>query len=263
MTALNRIRLCAAALAVLLALPPPAGAQYRPDPFSLGEGQAKQYARCMAMARQNPRRAHDEAVDWRAKGGGNAAMHCISVALLGMGDYAQAARHMTELADAMKDAPAATRAELLGQAANAWLIGGKANLAEAALGRALELDPDSVELAIDRGIARASQGKNWEALDDLNRALERDPNRIDALVFRATAWRRVGSLELAAEDAARALALSPDNLDALLERGAIRKALGDPAAARADWLRVIELAAEGPVRGAARRALEALDVKKE
>jgi tetratricopeptide (TPR) repeat protein len=262
MATLNRTALALVCAALLCALPGPAGAQYRPDPFSLNEGQAKQYARCMSMARTNPKRAHDEALAWRAKGGGNPALHCVGVALLGMGDYTQAAKQLEELSDGMKDARPALRAELLGQAANAWLIGGKEAAAEAALDRALKLAPDSVPLNIDRGIVRASRGKMWEALDDLNRALEREPDRVDALVFRATAWRRVGSLELAADDAARALALSPDNLDALLERGAIRKALGDGAAARADWLRVIELAADGPLREAARRNIEQMDVKK-
>src|SRR5690606_18288089 len=116
-----------------------------------------------------------------------------------------------------------------------------------------------VGLLIDRGIARTSRDRNWEALDDFNRALGIEPERIDALVFRAAAWRGAGSPELAAEDVARALKLAPDNLDALLERGQIRRQTGDIAGARADWQRVIELAADGPIRAAARSGLEALD----
>jgi tetratricopeptide (TPR) repeat protein len=259
----RRIARPAGRLAVLLGVAlagGPAAAQ-APDPFSLDATRTKQYANCMAMARKTPKRAHDEALAWREAGGGNAALHCIAVALLQMGYHDQAARQMEELAGAVDETRPALRAALLGQAANAWLIAGNPAAAEAALDRALELDPHAVNLRIDRGIARASRGQVWEALDDLNRALELDPDRVDALVFRAAAWRRADSLELAAQDANRALALAPDDLDALLERGAIREALGDKTAARADWLRVIELAAEGPLREAARRNLETMDVK--
>lgn len=51
---------------------------------------AREYAACMAIARSNPRAAHESALAWRKKGGGNAAIHCIAVALLGMGQYSQA-----------------------------------------------------------------------------------------------------------------------------------------------------------------------------
>jgi tetratricopeptide (TPR) repeat protein len=253
--------LVAAVLAVALA--PPAAAQ------ALGPGaapptaeQRREYSDCLALAREAPKRAHDAALAWHAAGGGDPALHCIAVALLGMGDYDQAARQMEDLAEAMaaREEAMFLRADLLGQAGNAWLIASRPENAEAALDRALALSPDDPGLLVDRGIARTSQERFWEALDDFNRALEIQPGLVDALVFRATAWRGAGSPELAAEDAERALALSPDNLDALLERGAIRARRGEAADARADWLRVIELAPEGPIREAARRNLETLDV---
>lgn len=141
-------------------------------------------------------------------------------------------------------------------------MAGQSATAEKLLTDALALRPGDVELRIDRSIARAAQGRYWEALDDLNAALDRVPDRADALTFRASAWRHVGAPPLARQDIDRALALRPDDPDALLERGLIRKAAGDRAGARADWLRVLEVAVEGPLTDAARRHLEAIDVRK-
>lgn len=252
------------AAAALIALASPTVAQeLGPGADRPASEAERQYSGCLALARKSPAQAYSAALAWRDQGGGDPAQHCAAAALLGMGHHDRAAREMEALAASMKERGAreALRAELLGQAANAWILAGRPRDAEAALDRALTLAPDNAALLVDRGIARASQDRNWEALDDFNRALEIDPDRVDALVFRAAAWRRAGSLDLAAEDAAHALALDHDNLDALLERGLIRKQMGDPAAARADWLRVVELAADGPIREAARRNLEAMDVR--
>jgi tetratricopeptide (TPR) repeat protein len=238
------------------------GAAAAQDIVSGDEAKARKYAGCMQLARARPEEAHGMARTWLVQGGGHAATHCLSVALLGMGQYDQAARNMEALAAALKGGSAALQGDLLGQAGNAWMIAGKPGLAFAAQSRALALKPDDLGLLIDRGITLASTGKYWEALDDLNRAIELDPGRAEALVFRAAAYRNLDSLELAADDIARALDLRPDNLDALLERGEIRHRKKNNAGARADWMRVLELAAEGPVAEAARQYLEKMDVKK-
>jgi len=222
---------------------------------------AREYSACMALARANPAAAHESAIAWRAKGGGEAALHCVAVALLGLGEYGQAAGMLEDLAGRADTKRPDLRAGLWAQAANAWLIAGKAEAALAALDRALAIRPDDTATLIDRSIARTSLGRDWDALDDLNRALERDPDRIEALVFRAAAWRRVEAWELAAQDIDRALELRPANPDALLERGLIRRGQGDGAGARADWLKLLEIATEGPLTEAARRNLQALDVR--
>ena len=246
----------AAAAALTAALP--ASAQRS---FALNSIEARRYADCMAEARSNPRAAHDEAVAWRLSGGGNPALHCVAVALLGLGEYAQAAQSLEALARAAGVATPGLRADLLGQAGNAWIIAGRPAEAHGAQSAALAIRPDDVDLLIDRAITLGSTGRYWEALDDLNRALSLDPDRPDALVFRASAWRHLESYDLAADDAARALGRAPRRPDALLERGLIRKARGDLAGARADWMKVLALAAEGPAREAARRELERMDVK--
>ena len=254
--------LVGAVMAVAISALPQIGskAQQRQDLAPRSE-EARHYAACMALARKDPKAAHESALAWRKKGGGDAAIHCVAVALLGLGQYGQVGPMMEELAARTGESRVALKAGLLGQAANAWLITGQPQRAENLLTDALKLVPRDVEIMLDRSIARAALGKYWEALDDLNEALEQNPDRADALIFRASAWRHVDALELAETDIAVALKIRPDYPDGLLERGLIRKARGDRAGARADWRRVIEIAVEGPLTEAARRNLEAMDVK--
>ena len=250
-----------AVLAILAVDASPAAAQ-RTDsalPQSLA---AREYDACMKLARANPRAAHDSALAWRAKGGGNAAMHCIAVSLLGLGQTTQAAEMLAELADQTDATRPALKAGLFGQAASAWILANRPQTAEKLLSDALALQPANAEFLIDRAIARVALKKTWEALDDLNGALDSDRDRKDALTLRASVWRRLNTLELAEKDVTRALSLDPDYPDALLERGLIRKAGGNVAGARADWMKVLEIATTGPLTEAARRNLEIIDVKR-
>lgn len=227
-----------------------------------GPAAEHRYTACMQLAHKDAGQAQNAAADWHAKGGGAPAMHCLSVALLSLGYYQQAAENMEALAQGDHKLSAALRGDLYGQAGNAWSIAGKPARALRAQSAALKLRPDDANLLIDRGITLAGSARYWDALDDLNRALEIAPGRVEALVFRAAAWRRLDSLELAEEDISRALRRAPDNRNALLERGLIFEARGSPRAARADWLRVLELAVDGPLAEAARDNLERIDVKR-
>ncbi len=226
---------------------------------SIELAQSKRYARCMALARGDPDIGHEAAQAWRADGGGMAARHCMAVALLGLGHYAQAARMLRTLADGAAAKVTGFRFELLSQSANAWLIAGKPMTAHEVQTEALQARPNDVELLIDRSISLASTAKYWQAIDDLNRALDIDPVRVDALIFRASAYRRLDTLELAEEDIGRALAIAPDHLEALLERGNIRRLQGDKRGARKDWFRVVETGPATLEAAAARLNLERMD----
>lgn len=218
------------------------------------------YQRCVADARSDPEAAFERAIAWRDAGGGPGAAHCTALALVGLGQYSEAAGRLEDLAQAMVKFPPTARAEVLGQAAHAWLRAGRATRAYAAVSAGLALDPDNIGLMVDRSEVLASAANYWEALDDLNRALELDPTQIDALVFRATAYRYVDALDLARDDLARALEFVPDSVDALLERGIVRRLDGDDVGARADWLRVLELVSTGAAAESARANLARLDL---
>lgn len=223
---------------------------------------SRTYQSCMVEARQAPGAGLATAKAWQARGGGAPARHCAAVAMIGLGRYADAAGELQKLADDRKDRRAPTlRVDLLGQAANAWLIAGQPDMARRALDRALALRPDDVDLLIDRGVVLTSLKKYWDALGDLNRALVLAPRRPQALVFRAAAHRAVDALEPAENDINEALRLTPQNPDALLELGLILNRKGDKKGARAAWRELLDVAPNAPTAKIARRYLTEIDVK--
>jgi tetratricopeptide (TPR) repeat protein len=242
---------------LLLALPLPALAQ------NLPAIEAENYERCMALARQDPSNGWETALQWQSRGGRHPAEHCAAVALLGLGQYAEAGRRLEKLADEMRRAPPELLGEVLGQAGQAWLLSGDAPRAHAALTQALAILPNSPDLLVDRATASGSAGDLNGALADLDRALALEPRRADALTLRASAQRGLGRLDVALADVQQALKLAPDLPDALLERGNIRRLKGDDAGARKDWVRVGMLAPDTPADLAAKANIERLEMKTE
>jgi tetratricopeptide (TPR) repeat protein len=221
---------------------------------------ARQYETCMVLVQRNPEEAFESALAWRDMGGGDAARHCVAAALAGLKQFAEAGQRFERLAQEIKGKPEFS-ALLLGQAAQAWLLDGKPERAEAALTAALKLTPEAPDLLIDRAAARAGMAEYWDTVDDLNRAIELDPGRVDALVFRASAYRFLDSLELAEVDLEAAIARDGDHAEALLERGMVRRLKGDEDGARRDWLKVLSVAPGTPAAAGAQRNLELMDVK--
>lgn len=221
------------------------------------------YTDCMKLAREAPEQAFEEALAWRDDNGGPAARHCVAVALIELGQPAEAAHRLELLAQELAPGEPRTGSEILGQAGQAWLAAGETARAFAAQSAALELAPGDVELLIDRSITLAGTGQFWEAIADLDRAAKLAPGHAEVLILRASAYRRVDGRDLALEDVQRALALEPGNPEGLLERGILRRLAGDRAGARRDWLKVLERAPDGPAAESARGHLEELDVKVE
>ena len=221
------------------------------------------YAACTALVAHDPDAAFDRALAWRYDNGGPPAWHCAGLALVALGFHAEAGEVFERMVRDMALGREALRAEVLGQAGQAWLRGGEPGRAHAVLSAGLELDPNNTELLIDRAQALAAVGGYWEAVDDLNRAIDGDPARSDAYAFRAAAYRYIGSLDLAADDIAQALTLDPDDPAYLLERGNIRRLGGDDDGARADWLRILTESPGTPAARAAQVNLERLDVNVE
>jgi tetratricopeptide (TPR) repeat protein len=249
-----------AALAAL-ALAPPSAAPARAQDGAAEQQRA--YRDCMILARAAPADGFDSALAWAALGGGDGARHCAAVALIGLGQYRAAAGRLERLAAELRAGDAALSLDVLVQAGQAWILAGDATRAHAVQSAALDIDPDNVELLLDRGITLATAKNYWEAVDDLNRALELAPARPDLLTLRASAYRYLDAFDLAREDIALALSHAPNNPDALLERGMLRRLAGDAAGARDDWLRVIGLAEGTPSAEAARANLAKLDAKVE
>jgi len=230
-------------------------------PGARGEGvdHAARYRACMAMVEKNPQQAFGEAARWRDLGGGEGAEHCAAVALIGLGQYREAASRLEELALDSKRPPQ-MKARILSQASQAWLLADMAERAEATATAALTLSPEDASILIDRAQARAFLKDYKGALADLDASLQRHPGDIDALVFRATAKRFLDDLSGAAVDIEAALRVNGTQPDALLERGILKRLSKNDTGAREDWLRVLSVAPESDAATAARANLEKMDV---
>jgi tetratricopeptide (TPR) repeat protein len=230
-----------------------------PAPPRDATADAATYARCMNLARGNPKAARTLAEGWQKRGGAHPADHCFAIALIGLGQYREAAGRLDALAQAMVRAPAALRAGVLGQAAQAWLLASDPTRSYADDGAALILHPDDADLLVDRAEAAGSAGWFDKAITDLDRVLKADPARFDALLYRASAYRQEGRFDLAFADIERALQRAPASVPALLERGNIRRLRGDGEGARRDWQRVAALAPGSAAAAAAKANIARLD----
>jgi tetratricopeptide (TPR) repeat protein len=241
------------ALSPLLAAP---AAQAKPETID----DAKEYQTCMTLAKSKPDDGWEESLAWASMGGGEPARHCGAIALIELGKYDEAGHRLEDLANETKRGDA-IRAQMLAQAAQAWLLANNVDRADADQRAALKLAPDDPGILIDHAITLAQVHHYQDAINDLSQVLARQPNRIEALTLRASAYRYLGDFAAARTDIDHALQLDPTFPDALVERGILRRLSGDPNGARQDWLAVIRTVPSGPVLQEAQRNLELLDVK--
>jgi regulator of sirC expression with transglutaminase-like and TPR domain len=212
-----------------------------PVPPRIAEGE--QYENCLAMLPDDPSDALAMAVAWASSGGGEGASHCLALARIALGNPAEGAQMLQDLAQASHGA-AVARASVYEQAGQAWLIADEPDRALQAATLALSLSPDDPDLLIDRAGIATTLDKFQMAIDDLTRALAVDASRSDALVMRGAAWRHLDKLDL----------------EALLERGILRQRHNDRTGARKDWERAITLAPESSAADLAQQNIALLDV---
>lgn len=247
-----------------LLLPAAAAAQQQRPPAASSETEgARMYRACVALLRSKPEEAFETGMQWRDKGGGAPANHCIALALVELKQFGEAASRLEKLAEEMSRSGSPLTADMLGQAGNAWLLADEPERAEAALTAALDRRPENPDLLMDRARARAARNQWKLVLADLDHALQVEPDRSDAYALRAAAFRRTGDMARAFEDADTAVSLDPDDAAALYERGMARKARGDLKGARADWVKVRQLEPNSLVADAAGAALEEMDVRQD
>lgn len=217
------------------------------------------YDRCLARAQSQPEAAYADALAWHEMGGALPARHCAAVALVGMRQYEEAAARLEALLQEVPADDYSLRLGLLAQAAQAWLLSGRAERAGALQDQAVRAAPGDRQLRIDRAVTRLTLGRSWEAIDDLNVALELDPADPEALLYRASAYRYLDAIDLARDDVRRAIELDPGRPEAWLERGILEQLAGDLEAARQSWLETLRLEPEGPAASAARARIEEMD----
>lgn len=223
-------------------------------------GGLEEYRTCLILAKQKPMEGWEEALAWQSLGGGEAARHCAAVALIGLGKHAEAATRLETLANESVREDS-VRAEMLAQAAQAWMLAGNLTRADAVQRGALKLAPGNPDIMLDHAVLLAQVHHYREAVEVLSSVLRNQPNRVEALTLRASAFRYLDDLPGAEDDVNNALKLHPDFADALLERGILRRLKGDDAAAREDWLSAMAAAPDSEAADTARTNLEKLDVK--
>ena len=216
------------------------------------------YDRCLDLVKRDAGRALEAADAWHGAGGGAAALHCSALALTALRRYPEAAAKLDDAAHDAVAGSASVRAELLDQAGNAWMLGGRADKAVASLSGALAFTPSDADLLFDRARAHA-MARDWAGAEaDLSAIIAQDPNRADVLVLRASARHAEGRKADARADLERALGVYPDYPEALVERGAMKLEAGDKAGAAADWQQVLRDAPDSDAGSAARAHLAEL-----
>lgn len=208
-------RLAAAALGAALLPLAPAAAQTE----SLAD-----YTDCLSAISDNPERAWEEALAWRARGGGWAAEHCIGLSMIALGEQTGGASRLRAAAEGAITAAPDTRAVMFGQAGDAWAAAGEHEDAASAYERGLDFAPDSSGLALGRAEAALALDDPEAAEAWASRALALDPEFADAYRVRGEARLDRRDLEGAESDMQAGRALAPDNIDLLLLRGHILEA---------------------------------------
>jgi tetratricopeptide (TPR) repeat protein len=260
---LRRPLILAALITTVIATSMLAGSAHAQTPTRLADlPSTDAYRACIIQTQENPEAGFEAAIAWRDEGGGPPALHCVALALFGLGQMEEAADRLEELATEIPDASNAERASILGQAGSVWLRLRKLGRAHELLSKSIELDGGDPELWIDRGEVLARGGKYWEAIDDFSSALDRAPGHLDALIFRAAAYRLLDINDLARDDIDRVLDVAPEQPDALVELGALYRKSGALDDARAVWLQVIDNVPGSPAAKAAQSGIEQMDVKR-
>lgn len=257
-----RLTLRLASLALAVAVP----ASFAASPSADFRGSrvkpaADRYQACLDRAAKQAEAAYEDAMSWRAEGGGPPSEHCAAVALTGMKKYADAGERLDKLGENPALGDASMRAEVLAQAGNAWLLAGRPAQAVQSLNAALSFVPGNADTLIDRARASALLGRWPAAEQDLSAALLTNPSLVEALVLRASTRRAQGNWPGAEGDATKAILLDSNSLEALVELGLIRAGKGDRSGAREAFLAVLAKDPKSPAADSARNAIATLDVR--
>lgn len=241
----------------------------------------ERYAECMELVSRSPDKAINNALDWRANGGGVPARHCEALALVKIGEPAEGAARLSQIVEDMRvgrDTPiiggkrvtadAAMLADLYGQAANAWLLAGKVSDAYDAIEAALSVAPAAslqrAELRLDHARIAAADDDFGTAFDILKQLSTEYPDRGDVLILLASASRGVGDFaqaQTALDDFKLLRKANVESPVALLEQAHLYLAQGQSKEAREAYLKVLTVSGESVEAVAARAAIEKLDFK--
>lgn len=218
------------------------------------------YDGCVRAIPTNAAAAEAYANEWRARGGGLPARHCLALAQLAQDKPAAAAATLEAAARAAEAERSPVAPDFWGQAGNAALLANDARAAIRHFGAALALNPPPAQqaaLRVDRARAAVEGGDPALARTDLDAAARLAPEEPAAWLLSAALARRANDLPRARADIARAVRLDASNSDVRFESANIAAASGDLAAARAEWQALAAAAPGTPAADLAAKALAA------
>ena len=239
-------------LALLLAAAPPALSK-----------EDQQFQACVAMIDADADKAIAQANDWRVRGGGFPARHCLGLAYAAQTRWAPAAVAFEQAAREAESVRDARAANLWVQAGNARLAGTEYQAArnhfDAALASGVLENDMAGEAHLDRARAAFALKDLAGARSDLDQAVRLVPADPLAWLLSATLARMMDDLPRAKADIAEAVKRSPDDASVALEVGNIAILDGAPDAARTAWNGAIASQPESNAAKSARAALQALE----
>ena len=216
---------------------------------------------CAALARSAPDSAIAAADQWRLRGGGLDARHCLGLAYAAAGRWSAAATTLEAAAREAESTRDLRSADFWVQSGNGWLAAGDAAKARSAFDAALATSTIAAELRgevhLDRARAFVAMDNNAAARSDIDKGLELVPADPFAWYLSAALARRQDDLPRARKDIARALELAPGDAPILLEAGNIAGVSGEVEAAVSLFARAVRAAPESEAGKAAATALAA------
>lgn len=205
----------AIALVLLLAAAPAAFAQTE-------EERLKQ---CVQKIDTDAEAAYQDGLSWLARGNRPAARHCTALALIALGQEAEGAARLEELAGAADSGGLEERVIYFAQSGNAWLMAGMPDEAVTTLTSALKLQPADGELYKDRARAYVMLKKWSDAAKDLDNAIRLSAGDAEAYRLRGLARLKMGQLSVAWTDVETAMKLAPKDVQVIVLRGDVREAM--------------------------------------
>ncbi|MDP3495144.1 MAG: hypothetical protein Q8R82_18695 [Hyphomonadaceae bacterium] len=205
-------------------------------PSAFAQTEEERLEQCIIQIDKDADVAYQDGLTWLSKGNRPAARQCTALALIALGQEAEGAARLEELANAPDAGGIEERGVYLAQSGNAWLMAGLPDAAIVTLTNAMKLRPEDGELYTDRARAYLLQQKWTEAGKDLDAAIQLSAGNAEAFRMRGYALLKMNRLADAWGDVETAMRLAPKDVDVLVLRGDVREAMRvagaeDPAGA--------------------------------
>lgn len=179
---------------------------------------------CLELIETDPEQAYEMSLAWLYEGNRPGARECKAKSMISLGYFEDGALQLEALANAPDAGALEDRAHFLSRAGNAWLQAGLPEEAILAFDNAFLLNSEDFNLYTYRAQAYLVQGEWEKAEADLELAIGNQPGDINMYIYRAQARLGQDKFDEALSDIAQARAIDPENIDVLVLRGDIREA---------------------------------------